>query len=165
MRDHDVAARQVIAEAMRADGTANVDPALVEAGLAIETRNAERLAAIVDDGGWPSVVHVGMEGVEAAWYIASHAGCDLELQRRCLDLMTEAVAAGEPSPDRLAWLTDRVLVAEGKAQRYGTQFATTDEGLRLLEVDDPEGLDARRAAVGLPPLGEQLDRLRSDLQG
>jgi hypothetical protein len=164
MRRDDLAAREAVAQALRAGPANEVDPQLVDAGLTVEARNARRLSAIVDTSGWPTVVAVGMDGVDAAWHIASHAEQDLALQRRFLQLMTDAVAAGEPSPDRLAWLTDRVLVAEGQPQRFGTQFTTTDEGLRLAEVEDPGGLDERRAAVGLPSLDEQLDRLRSDLQ-
>lgn len=163
MRRADIAAREAVADAMRASGPDGVDPALIEAGLAIETRNARRLAEVVDGSGWPSVVQVGMEGVDAAWHIASHAEGELELQRRFLELMTEAVAAGEPSPDRLAWLTDRVLLAEGRPQRYGTQVTTTDEGLGLARLEDPDRLDERRHAVGLPPVEDQLDRLRAEL--
>jgi hypothetical protein len=164
MRAADVTAREAIAEALRVDGASQVDQTLIDEGLRIETSNAARLAELVDSTGWPTVVQVGMEGVEAAWHIASHAESDLDRQRRFLTLMAESVEAGEPSRDRLAWLTDRVLVAEGKPQLYGTQFATSDDGLRLVEVDDPAGLAERREAVGLPPLDDQLDRLRSDLQ-
>ena len=52
------------------------------------------------------------------------ADAEPEFQRRCLALLTEAVADGEADPGNLAYLTDRVLCAEGEPQRYGTQFWT-----------------------------------------
>jgi hypothetical protein len=50
-------------------------------------------------------------------------------------------------------LRDRVLVNEGHDQIFGTQVAGVVDGKPVLwPVADPEGLDARRAASGLPPL-------------
>ena len=65
---------------------------------------------------------VGGDGEHAAWLLAQHADSDPEFQRICLDLVTQAVACGEALPTELAYLTDRVLLAEGKPQEYGTQF-------------------------------------------
>ena len=39
-----------------------------------------------------------------------------------------AVAAGDASPGDLAYLTDRVLVAQGEPQVYGTQWGTNAAG-------------------------------------
>jgi hypothetical protein len=59
----------------------------------------------------------------------------------------------------VAYLTDRVLLAEGKPQEFGTQ-ATGENGQwvpRLLR--DPETVDQRRAAVPLEPMVEYLARM------
>jgi Family of unknown function (DUF6624) len=64
---------------------------------------------------------VGGDGAHAAWLLARHADQDPAFQRRCLELLTQAVASGEAAKIELAYLTDRVL-AEGKPQEYGTQF-------------------------------------------
>ncbi|MFE5300060.1 DUF6624 domain-containing protein [Streptomyces sp. NPDC056632] len=72
-----------------------------------------------------------------------------------LGLLQGAVDAGDASPRHLAYLTDRVLVAAGEPQVYGTRYTQDPDGgyLRPHAVTDPGGLDARRAAVGLEPTG------------
>ena len=51
-----------------------------------------------------------------------------------------------------ALLTDRVLLARGKPQRYGTQLeGGMGAPLRLRPVEDPAGVDGRRAAMHLMP--------------
>lgn len=57
----------------------------------------------------------------------------------------------------LAYLTDRVLLAEGQPQEYGTQVR---DG-RPRELRAPESVDERRAAVGLEPLAAYLEGFRS----
>ena len=56
-------------------------------------------------------------------------------------------------------MEDRVLLGEGKKQIYGTQLRSGRDtgGQWVLEpIEDEAGVDARRAAVGLPPLAEYL---------
>jgi hypothetical protein len=63
---------------------------------------------------------------------------------------------GEASKSSVAYLTDRILRAEGKPQLYATQYyqeAGPDGQPRYVApvVEDPENLDKRRRAMGLPP--------------
>ena len=59
-------------------------------------------------------------------------------------------------------LEDRIRFFEGRPQRYGTQLDWDADGsLSPGEVEDPEELADRRAAVGLPPLEEQVDDVRN----
>jgi hypothetical protein len=57
----------------------------------------------------------------------------------------------------VAYLTDRVLMHEGKPQEFGTQVRVQDGQAVAQVLRDPEGVDARRAKVGLGPLREYLD--------
>ncbi len=66
----------------------------------------------------------------------------------------EAAPAGEVSPEDVAFLTDRLLVAEGKKQRYGTQFTQVGRQFLPLPIADEANVDARRKEAGLPPLAE-----------
>ena len=127
-------------------------------------RNAERLAEIIDAHGWPTAVLVGLQGVEAAFRVVLHADHDVAFQRRCLEMMREAVAAGEPSPAWLAYLTDRVLVNEGRPQQFGTQFRHVDGQLEPQPVDDADLLDERRAQVGLPTMADERARLDAQME-
>jgi len=130
--------------------------------MEMDSDNAAWLTTIVDQIGWPGHSLVGEDGAHAAWLLAQHADLDPAFQRRCLELMWLAVERGEASPVDLAHLTDRVLLASGEPQLYGTQV-TVQEGQYLpARLQDPETVDARRAAVGLDPIaahpGRALDR-------
>lgn len=63
---------------------------------------------------------------------------------------------GEVDSEHVAYLTDRVLVGEGKPQRYGTQLENKDGNLTPYPLEDPETVDERRRAVGMSPLAEYL---------
>ena len=52
----------------------------------------------------------------------------------------------------ITYLTDRVLVGEGKPQRYGTQLENKDGKLTPYPLEDPENVDERRRAIGMSPL-------------
>ena len=67
-------------------------------------------------------------------------------------LMQEAVARGEALPADLAHLTDRVLLAEGKEQIYGTQTTARDGRFVACRLRDPGRVDELRESVGLEPL-------------
>ena len=54
----------------------------------------------------------------------------------------------------MAYLTDRVLVAEGKPQRYGSQFFTVDGELKPRPIEDEANVDARRKEVGLGTMAQ-----------
>ncbi|MEU4242673.1 DUF6624 domain-containing protein [Actinoplanes sp. NPDC026619] len=115
-------------------------------------RNGDRLAEILHSRGWPTVSSVGDEAARRAWLVAQHADRRLDPQRTALTLMAQAVQAGEADSGHLAMLRDRVLVNEGRPQIYGTQIAGVVDGQPVpWPCEDPEGMDARRAEVGLDP--------------
>jgi hypothetical protein len=125
-------------------------------------RNAERLAAILDEYGWAGKTLVGEDGVEAAWLIAQHAIGSPALQRRCLPLLEEAARQGEAPAWQFAYLTDRVRVLEGRPQVYGLMFDWDEAGeMSPCEIEDPQKVDERRRSVGLPSLAESVRRQRA----
>lgn len=126
---------------------------------AVQRANTARLTAIVTRYGWPGIHLVGARGSDAAWLIAQNSN-DPALQARCLALLEDAVKREDASPKDLAYLTDRVLLNQGKPQRYGTQFHVDSHGESTLEpVEDATHLDARRKAVGLPSVAAQQARV------
>ncbi|MCO5999913.1 DUF6624 domain-containing protein [Actinoallomurus rhizosphaericola] len=119
----------------------------------VTTRNADRLDEIMDEHGWPTTELVGAEAARRAWLIAQHADRRLDVQRRAVRLMTDAVAIGAADAGMLAMLRDRVLVNEGREQLYGTQVAGVEDGVPILwPCADPDRVNERRAEVGLGPL-------------
>ena len=128
--------------------------------LALLGRLRRRLVEILDTYGWPGRSLVGEDGAEAAWMLALHTMPDPQVLGRCLTLMRDAAAAGEAEPWQVAFLVDRVSLVERNVQVYGTTIcrqADASFGPPLLE--DPGQVDARRRAVGLPPLEQDICRL------
>jgi hypothetical protein len=134
---------QVARKAMDLDGVREADG-----------ENLPWLKGVVAGHGWPGASLVGTDGAHAAWLLAQHADADPGFQRQCLDLLTAAVEAGEATKSQLAYLTDRVLLAEGEPQVFGTQVTRKDGQMVPLDLRDPNGLDERRAAAGLEPFAE-----------
>jgi hypothetical protein len=129
----------------------------------IDGDNLKWLKVLVGKQGWPTRTLVGKDGADAAWILIQHADKDSKFQRECLDLMT-ALPKEETTPSNIALLTDRVLLAEGKKQLYGTQFKLVDRKLRPLPIEDEAHVDTRRAEFGLPPLAEYTKAVE-DLYG
>lgn len=121
-----------------------------------EHARTARIREIVAERGWPGRSLVGDDGASAAWLLVQHADDDPSFQERTLELMRAAVEAGEADARDLAYLVDRVRVAHGKPQLYGTQFGRSGPQ----PIEDEEHLDERRAAVGLEPFADYAARFR-----
>ena len=61
----------------------------------------------------------------------------------------------------LAYMTDRVLLHEGKQQIYGTQMTSADGKWTPQPLEDAAKVDQRRAEVGLEPLTEYVKLMES----
>ncbi len=138
------------------DGTYMISmdhPALLEFGN-VDERNTARMKDIIKQHGWPGKSLVGKDGSHAAWLLVQHADADPEFQNHCLALIATAQAQGEATAVELAYLTDRVRVAQGKPQVYGTQFRTENGEFGPAPIEDPDNVDKRRQAIGLGTLAE-----------
>ena len=123
-----------------------------DAVLPLDQANTMRMQEIIAEHGWPGHVLVGVDGAHAAWLLVQHAPD--KFQEECLPLLENAVAEGDASRRDLAYLLDRVLMQRGEPQIYGTQYRTQNGVTKMWPVQDPEGLDNRRAALGLGPQSE-----------
>ncbi len=131
-------------------------PELRKAVKDADDQNRAWLKGVVEKHGWPGHTLVGEDGAHAAWLLVQHADADRPFQKTCLGLLEAAVKKGEAAGADLAYLTDRVLAAEGKKQRYGTQLEQKDGKFVPKPVEDPETLDARRKELGLLPMAEYV---------
>jgi hypothetical protein len=101
------------------------DPKSKELGRsvdAIDSANLAFLRKLIAEKGFPTAAQVGNQGVHLAWILLQHADEDPKLQSALLPVLQQRFAAGELPVNDLARFTDRVLLASGKPQRYGTQF-------------------------------------------
>jgi len=130
----------------------------------IKQRNTTRLKAIINRYGWPSRALVGDKAAHAAFIVVQHSDHDREFQKTCLPLLQAAGRRGEIELWQIAFLTDRILVAEGKNQLYGTQFDpcehSPDDPDSPCAIEDPERLKLRRKEMGLPPMSDYLKLMK-----
>lgn len=152
------AADQKARDAFAASG--GKDTASIEAFLAVDARNLPRIKAIDASQGFPTLAQVGHDGLVAAWLLVQHADRDPAFQMHVLDELQARPDRGGISVQNYTLLVDRVLVAQHKPQRYGTQFKAVDGKLQPDPIEDPANVDKRRAAAGLPPLADYECALR-----
>jgi len=117
--------------------------------------NTKWFKGIIEKHGWPTFTMVGKDGAQSAWLLVQHADAEPKFQRHCLDLMAKA-PKNEVSLSNLAYLTDRVLLAEGKKQLYGTQFVRILGKLQPRPLEDEQSVDKRRAEMGLSTLADYV---------
>ena len=122
--------------------------------MEVDCDDTEWLAARLREIGWFDIPTYGKEADGNAWLLVQHADRSPEFQRETLKLL-QSLGPGKTNQKNIAFLEDRIAVAQGRPQRYGTQFKCAADGaISPHEIDDPEGVDARRATVGLPPVAE-----------
>jgi len=135
------------------------DPKASAAMKAVDTRNTAWMKTVIAAHGWPGVTLVGRTAAQGAWLLVQHADLDPAFQERCLPLLAKAVKAHEADGKNLAYLTDRVRLAAGKPQVYGTQFEPRAGKWVPKTLEDPAHVDARRKSVGLGTLAEYAEQM------
>lgn len=130
-------------------------PRIVEQTNLVDRQNTERLKQLVRACGWPKPSVHGKAAVNDAWLLAQHADHDRPFQAMVVKYLEKAVAAGEAPGGQLAYLSDRLSVASGKPQLYGTQLDLKPPcGVEFFALDDRDKVEQRRKALKLPPLEE-----------
>ena len=111
--------------------------------------NVVYLKSVLDDIGYPDKTKIGAKASKAAFVMAQHADRDINFQKKYLRLMKKS----DPKYTEkkfIAYLDDRIRVAEGKRQYYGTQFKIKSNGeLEPQPIFKPKELDKRRKIMGL----------------
>ena len=128
---------------------------------ATDARLTAELQQIVKESGWPTIALVGIEASNSAMLILTHTP-DHAWQRQLLPQLQALADADKIDGSGLALVVDKELVAEGKYQRYGSQFKFINGAMAMYAVEDPSGLDQRRAKALLPPMDvykEQLSQI------
>jgi hypothetical protein len=151
----DEKARNAAIAAGMQDETAN------KAVLAVDAGNLSWLKEVVARQGFPGVDAVGRQGVSDAWLLVQHADRDPAFQAAVLETLESRLASSGVRKADVAMLTDRVLRAQGKPQRYASQFMRAKDGSLVPEpIADVAHVDQRRAAMDLMPLADYQCVLR-----
>ncbi len=123
-----------------------------------DARLTLELQQIVKESGWPTIALVGIDASNAATLILTHTA-DHAWQRQLLPQLQALADADKIDASSLALVIDKELVAEGKLQRYGSQFKFINGKMAMYAVEDPSTLDQRRAKALLPPMDVYKDML------
>lgn len=118
--------------------------------------NLIKVQKILDQQGWLGQDVIGGRGNSSLFLVIQHA--PLEIQKKYLPMMREAVTKGNAQSGDLALLEDRVALRSGKKQVYGSQIGRDQQTgeYYVAPIEDPENVDKRREAVGLGPLQEYV---------
>jgi len=119
----------------------------------LDKKHTMALKKIIKQYGWPTITMVGVEASMAAWLIAQHADHDRNFQKECLILLKQ-LPRGYISLHNIAYLEDRLLIAEHKLQLYGTQFDSQGPDMKPLPIQDEGHVDERRKQMGLSTMTE-----------
>jgi hypothetical protein len=130
------------------------NPTFVNRMVELDAKNLMWLKALVRDKGIPTVDQVGENGVKWTWLLVQHASRDPQLQAAVLPMFVKRYEAGELSGDDVAKLTDRILVAQGKPQRFGTQFNWLSGQFEHHPAADVSQIEAHRQELGLMPMSD-----------
>lgn len=126
----------------------------------VDTENTAFLKAAVTMNGWPTISRHGKDAAGDAWLLAQHADADPDFQEQILARIAPLVPFHEVRPQDYALLFDRVALARGRPQRYGTQFGEGKGGcMAARPVENPSKVDALRKKVGLDSLADYSKRL------
>lgn len=135
---------------------------LVEVERENFARHQPLLEKIVRQVGYPGFRQVGEKSADNFWLLVQHADAYPAFQRQVLELMLPEVKRRNVSPVNYAYLTDRVAINAGRPEEYGTQVEYKGAGLGKAvprSLRDPRNVDKRRAAIGMEPLRQYLDRM------
>ena len=150
MEREDQAVRERFGAAISAHGgDLPMDDPTRLAAIHVDEMNLPKLKHIINQDGFPTIAMVGLDGVHAAFLLTTHADHDPLFQAKILTIVTPRLQTHEMDGNQFALLTDRVLLAQGKQQRYGTQFEGNGDEMKPKPIQDEAHVDERRRALGL----------------
>ncbi|MGH9152612.1 MAG: DUF6624 domain-containing protein [Acidimicrobiales bacterium] len=127
-------------------------PPAVQEAMSAWSRLPTRLRELVASHGWPPRTAVDEPTEALLWILLLHADRDPTTQKQLLDAAAALVPSGGVDAHRFAVAADHVAAVESGEQLYGTMTEEPGSDAMLLPLRDPDGVDDRRQALGLPPL-------------
>lgn len=137
----------------------NLSKKLAKSIAECDKKNTQRAKKIINKYGWPTFKLVGKKSSNDFWLIIQHADSDLKFQKRCLKLLEMTARKKQAHLKNFAYLTDRILVSEGKKQKFGTQYIIKKNKFIPKPIKEEKKVNKRRAMVGLGPIEEQTKKI------
>lgn len=111
-----------------------------------DRKELARLKTIIASHGWPGFRFAGPELAANAFTVLMRTPA--KEMEALLPALREAQAGNDVPGAQLAQAEDRLRVAKGLPQRYGTQLASG----KPVIIEDEGALEIRRKMLGLPPM-------------
>ena len=123
---------------------------------ATDERLTARLLTLMAEHGWLDGARFGKDVANTAFLIVQHSG-DLRLMQTALPYIETDVRARFLSGSSFALLYDRMRLAQGYPQRFGSQLSTLETGETvLMPCENLEEIDEYRSRLGMGPLVDYL---------
>lgn len=117
--------------------------------------------SLLNARGWLGNEVIGERGNQTLFLVVQHANDSI--RAHYLPLMRDAVKKGNAHGRDLALLEDRVALAQGRKQIYGSQIESDGKGNTFIApMIEPDQVDKRRKAVGLNSMSENLKRFNME---
>lgn len=125
--------------------------AIWERTSATDGENTARVKVLLQTREWFDDERDGDGAEFYGWLIVQHSDKEPDFQREVLGRMERLLPQGRVRRRNYAYLWDRVAAADGRPQRYGTQYICKNGKYELRPTEEPAKLNARRKAMGMEP--------------
>ena len=120
----------------------------------INKLHTQTLNEIVQLQGWLTKVQVTEEGVKAAFTLVSHSK-NIRFQQDMFPLIIQSYIDKQGiGGEAVAIFTDKISIAQGKDQIFGTQADLIGGKLVFFQIENEDSVDQLRAQMDLQPLAE-----------
>ncbi len=125
--------------------------------LEIDNQNSEKIKSIYEQIGFPTISKVGKSASHHFVTILLHSQ-DIEFKKKVLNDMRNLTNEEIDKRD-MAYLEDKIRIAEGEKQLYGTQltFNKEKQAYEIIDLENHELVNIRRLEVGLDTLEDYIE--------
>lgn len=119
---------------------------------ASQNANTSRICSILNSTGWPARSAIGAEGVDSFLFLISKA-MPISMQLEIYPAVADAFRKGEiDAGELMAGYVDRLRLAVGQKQLFGTQVYVRGGFLVMAPIDRPSKVDDRRREFKMQPI-------------
>ena len=121
----------------------------------IEHQCLNKVISIIEKCGMPTLKEINEQQMTTIWLVFQHTHHNI--RKEYFPLLLKSAKNGDLKMSHIALMLDRILMKEGKPQKYGSQVqAGCDSEWELYNLEKPEMVNQRRSEMGLGPLEDYL---------
>lgn len=124
--------------------------------LEIDNQNSEKIKSIYEQIGFPTISKVGKSASHHFVTVLLHSQ-DIEFKKKVLEDMKD-ISDQEVDKKDMAYLEDKIRIAEDGQQLYGTQLTFNEEkqSYEVINLENHESVNERRLKIGLDTLEDYI---------